>query len=179
MSKTNTNKRITTRMMVALALLSAISIILSRFCVIYFTDNLRLSFGNIPILIAGLMFGPIAGALVGGVTDIIGSLLLSGLGWYPPLTITPVVMGLIAGLLRSFVMKNMKFYRVAITAFIANAIGTMFWSTLSLSWMRGVPVWSLAVVRVPFYIGVAVLEAFVLFVLLRSGAFKSVLHDKK
>ena len=182
MSENNSKKarqKLATKTLVILALLSAISIILSRFCVIYFTDQLRLSFGNIPILIAGLLFGPIAGAMVGGITDIIGAAMLSGFGWYPPLTLTPILMGFIAGILRNFVMRNTKFYRVAITTLIANAIGTMIWSTLSLSWLYGTPFWVQATYRVPFYIGVAVLEAFVLFAVLKSGAFKSALRDKR
>ncbi len=88
--------RFPTKTLVTMALMSAISIILSRFCVIYFTDSLRLDFGKIPIMITGLLFGPFAGAIVGFGTDLIGSLFLSGRGWYPPLALTPVVMGIVA-----------------------------------------------------------------------------------
>ena len=178
MSKSKTEKRMTTKSLVILALLSAISIILSRFCVIYFTESLRLSFGNIPVIIAGIMFGPIGGAVMGGVTDVLGSTLMSGLGWYPPLTLTPILMGLIAGLLKQFVRKNTKFYKVLILTLAANGAGTMVWSTLSLSWLYGIPFMTQAVYRFPFYAGVAVLEAVIIFALIKSGAFKSQLFDK-
>ena len=35
-------------------------------------ESLRISFGNIPVLLSGLLGGPVAGALVGAVADIIG-----------------------------------------------------------------------------------------------------------
>lgn len=178
-NKTKTEKRrMATKKMVILALLSAVSIILSRFCVIYFSDNLRLSFGNIPILIAGFIYGPIAGAMVGGVSDIIGSALLSGFGWYPPLTVTTVIIGVVAGSLRLLVLKKVKFYRVGIVTIIANALATIGWSTVCLTWLYGTPIWTLLAIRLPFYIGVAVLEALVIFALLKSNAFKTVLSDK-
>lgn len=175
----STKARFATKTLVTMALLAAISIVLSRFCVIYFTDSLRLSFGNIPIIITGLLFGPIAGALVGAVTDILGSLLFSGLGWYPPLTVTPVIIGLVAGLLRRFVLKRQQFYRFAAATLIANALGTICWSTFCLSKLYGTPFWTLAGVRVPFYIGVALLEALVIFVLFKSKVFSIILKDDK
>lgn len=177
-NKTKSEKRrMATKTMVTLALLSAISIILSRFCVIYFTDQLRLSFGNIPIIIAGFLFGPVAGAMVGGVTDIIGAAMMSGYGWYPPLTVTPIIIGLVAGSLRYFVLRKPRFYRIGLITILANLLATIGWSTVCLSWLYGTPVWTLITVRLPFYIGVAVLEAVVIFAMLRSGMFKYVLRD--
>ena len=163
-----------TKSLVAASLLSAVSIILSRFCVIYFTDSLRLSFGNIPILITGFLFGPVAGALVGAVTDILGSALFSGFGWYPPLTVTPVLIGLIAGLFRPLVMKNRRFLPILGSTLTANGLGTILWSTFALSRLYGTPFLSLAAVRVPFYIAVAVLEAGAIFGLFKANVFDTI-----
>lgn len=172
-------KRMATKTMVVLAMMSAVSIILSRFCVIYFTDQLRLSFGNVPIFIVGFLYGPAAGVLVGGVTDFIGSAVLSGYGWYPPLTVTPVIIGLMAGLLRGFVMSNLRLYRVIIVTLLTNALSTISWSTACLSWLYGTTFLTNLSIRLPFYLLVAVLEGIVLFALFKSGAFKKVLCDRK
>ena len=155
-----------TKSLIVASLLSAVSIILSRFFVIYFNDSLRLSLGNIPILITGFLFGPVAGALVGAVTDILGSALFSGLGWYPPLTVTPVLMGLTAGLFRPLVMKNRRFLPILGSTLMANGLGTILWSTIALSRLYGTPFLSLVAVRIPFYIIVGTIEAVVLFGLL-------------
>ena len=165
----------TTKSLVTASLLSAVSIVLSRFCVIYFTDSLRLSFGNIPIMLTGLLLGPVAGATVGAVSDILGSALLSGFGWYPPLTVTPMLIGLAAGLFRKTVMKKRSFLPVLCTTLTANASGTMLWSTFCLSRLYGMPLLSLAAVRVPFYIAVAVVEAVVIFGLMKASALERII----
>lgn len=173
------NKRMNTRTLVTIALLSAISIVLSRFCVIYFTNSLRLSFGNIPIIITGILFGPATGMLVGAVTDIVGSLLLSGAGWYPLLTVTPMLIGLVAGLLRRFVVRKPKLPYAVMITLAANFIGSICWSTYCLHLLYGMPIWTLVPVRAPFYIGVAILEACAIFALFKSRVFDTILRDKK
>ena len=170
--------RFPTKTLVTMALMSAISIVLSRFCVIYFTQSLRLSFGNIPILITGLLFGPIAGAVVGAGTDILGSV-ISGLGWYPPLTLTPVIMGVAAGLFRGFVLKRRTYLRILPVTLTANTLGTICWSTYWLSRLYGNPLWTLLSVRAPFYIGIALLEALVIFILFKAKVFNPILRDSK
>lgn len=89
-----------TRTLATLALLCAMEIVLARFCVIWITNSIKITFEAIPILTAGLLFGPVAGAVVGAVSDILGAGLLSGLGWLPVLTVTPTLLGVMAGLLR-------------------------------------------------------------------------------
>ena len=171
--------RFPTKTLVTMALMSAISIILSRFCVIYFTDSLRLDFGKIPIMITGLLFGPFAGAIVGFGTDLVGSLFLSGRGWYPPLALTPVVMGIVAGLFRRFVLKKQNYPRAATVTLTANILGSICWSTYCLSNLYKTPFWTLASIRVPFYLGVSLVEALLIFILFKARAFDVVLRDSK
>ena len=97
-----------TRTLATLALLCAMEIILARFCVIWITNSIKITFEAIPILMAGILFGPAAGAVVGAVSDILGAGLLSGLGWLPVLTVTPTLLGLLAGLLCPIVWKNLS-----------------------------------------------------------------------
>ena len=62
-----------TRTLATLALLCAMEIILARFCVIWITNSIKITFEAIPILMAGILFGPAAGAVVGAVSDILGA----------------------------------------------------------------------------------------------------------
>lgn len=60
------------------AVLVAISIVCGKYLALNFGSVLRFSFENLPIILAGIMFGPVVGALVGGVADLIGALLVYG-----------------------------------------------------------------------------------------------------
>ena len=65
------------RIMTVAALLAAMSFILGKFLQIPnpFSEIIRLSFENLPILFAGICFGPIVGAATGAVADLVGCLL--------------------------------------------------------------------------------------------------------
>lgn len=166
------SKKISTKMLVTLGLLTAVSIVLTRFCVIYLTETLRISFGNIPIIMAGIIFGPVAGALTGLAADLVGAVFLSGLGWYPPLTLTAILMGIIPGLMKKLIINKLSLPRVVVVTTVSNLIGTIVWSTLCLHWMYSSPILALIPVRLPFYICIAVMEAVIIFVLFKTGFFK-------
>lgn len=165
------NSKFSTKTLISLALLTAISIILARFCVIWITPSIRISFGNIPILLAGIMFGPIGGALVGLVSDVLGSAFLSGLGWYPPITISAMLMGLIPGLLKPLVLKEFSIFRIFTVDFAANVVASMCWTTFWLDQLYGSGFLALLSVRVPLYIGISVLETVILFAVCRTSVF--------
>ena len=61
---------------VMLTMLSAMSIVLGKLLAVNLGEVLRLSFENLPIIFAGLAFGPLAGAAVGLVADTVGCLLV-------------------------------------------------------------------------------------------------------
>ena len=126
---------------------------------------------NIPILLAGIMFGPIGGALVGLVSDVLGSAFLSGLGWYPPITISAMLMGLIPGLLKPLVLKEFSIFRIFTVDFAANVVASMCWTTFWLDQLYGSGFLALLSVRVPLYIGISVLETVILFAVCRTSVF--------
>ena len=81
-------------------ILAAMSIILGKFLQIPnpFQDFIRISFENLPIIIAGFSLGPIAGALVGTVADLIGCVLY-GYSINPIITVGAASVGLVAGVI--------------------------------------------------------------------------------
>ena len=58
-----------TRMIAVMALLIAVSIILSRLLGFYITPSLRISFEYFPIILDGILFGPICGVLLASVME--------------------------------------------------------------------------------------------------------------
>lgn len=103
--------RFSTRLVTNLSLLTAISIVLTRVFGIVLPLGgalaLRLGFGEIPIMLAGVLFGPIPGAVTGAAADLVGFLINPHGGpYFPGFTITAALTGLIAGIMA----KRMRRY---------------------------------------------------------------------
>ena len=61
---------------VIMALFVALSIVFGKLLAINVTSNFRISLENTPILLAAVAYGPLAGAVVGALSDLIGCLLV-------------------------------------------------------------------------------------------------------
>ncbi len=76
-----------TRRLAYLGLLTALGVVLTRFASVRLTfagvENIRFGFGHLPIILAGVLYGPLAGAAVGAATDVLG-FFLSPMGAYMP-----------------------------------------------------------------------------------------------
>ena len=62
------------RTLVSCALLAAVSVVLARFIVPMPNETTRFSIEAVPIFLAGMLFGPLPGALVGFAADFVGCL---------------------------------------------------------------------------------------------------------
>ncbi|MDO4552874.1 MAG: folate family ECF transporter S component [Bacillota bacterium] len=151
--------------LVTLALLVAINIILTRIFVIYITDFSRLDLGNVPIILAGLFFGPAAGAIAGAAADIFGSAVLSGRGWYPPLTVGPLLMGLIPGLLRSWLQRKPNWGRVLLIVILAEAVASILWKTFWLAKLYNMGYFALLALRGPVALILIAVETILVYIL--------------
>jgi riboflavin transporter len=158
-------KRINTRALVLIALFAAISIVLTRFLVVYLSNSVRISFGMIPVILASLLLGPLAGAFTGGVADILGSVLFSPLGWYPPLTISPVLIGILPALLKPLILKKVSIARIALIILLSEFLTSMTVTTYLLSGLYGTPYLDLLAVRAPIAIAISAVETVLIFVL--------------
>ena len=88
-----------------IGLLIALTIVASRYLKIEPTPWLRLTFSNAFIMLAGIWLGPIAGALVGGISDLLGCL-ISGYAPSIPYMIAPITTGVLAGICAPLFRKN-------------------------------------------------------------------------
>ena len=129
-------KRITTRTLVSLALLSALEVVLARFIVPMPNPTMRFSIEHVPIILAGLLFGPIPGMLVGFVGDFVGTL-FSGYGYNPVFAVSPVTVGLCAGLLRALVIRKASFPRILASFLPAVVLFTVIWQSWWLAFLYG------------------------------------------
>ncbi|WP_434579242.1 folate family ECF transporter S component [Thermoanaerobacterium thermosaccharolyticum] len=97
------NEKIHTRELVFLASLISLNIVLSRIASIKIAigsiESIRIGFGALPVILSGIMFGPIAGGIVGSIGDIVGYY-INPLGPYMPhFTLTAALTGIIPPLI--------------------------------------------------------------------------------
>ena len=150
-----------------MALFAAISIILARFMVIWITQSVRISFGNIPIILASLLLGPVAGGFTGAVADIVGASFFSPFPWYPPLTISPILAGVLPALLKPLLLKRISLLRVYAIILITNLATSIGLTTLLLSQLYGTGYWELLAARAPVALIVTVVEGLLVYLLYR------------
>lgn len=148
-------------------LLVAASIILTRFLgFLAFGGAVRLSFGGLPIALAGALMGPFWGGLVGMVADILGVTLFPQGAFFPGFTITAALSGVIPGLVLYGRKPSMKLIALStgLNALICSLLLNTFWLTILLD--KGFLV--LLPTRIISSITIAVLEAMLLKVLLKA-----------
>lgn len=119
------DRRHSVKTMVSLALFIALSVVLTRYLSIS-TPILRIGFGSIPVMLSGMFFGPLAGAITGALSDFIGyTLNPMGGSYFPGFTISAAIRGAMFG----FVFMTMKGKSQKVNF---NILSAMVVSTLSI-----------------------------------------------
>ena len=104
--KASLKKTFSTQNLVMMAALIAMQIILARFLSIQVSDTLRISFESIPVILAGMWLGPLPGAIVAIIADLLGTI-ISGYGvWFPPLVLGPMMVGILSGVSTKYIFRS-------------------------------------------------------------------------
>lgn len=165
------------------ALLTALSVILARLLTIIPSEISRFSLEAVPILLAGLLFGPVPGAAVGFAADFIGCL-FSPFGYNPIFCLPPILYGLWAGLLRGYLWTKPTVWRVALAVFPAALCGSVLWQSAALALVYGGEaklaffLTRLASRSIQFAV-TGVIDTAAVWLLLRRNALSPVLHRLK
>ncbi len=164
----------TIKTMTMASMLTAMSVVIGIFCktLLNFGAGLyRITFENLPILISGIMFGPLVGGIVGVATDLISYLLSPQL--YPPnyiVTLGAFSIGVVSGLLSRYVFKKRGYARLIFPSLFAHIIGSMIIKPIGLfqfySWAV---LW-----RIPLYVIIAPLEILIICIMYRNHSVKKV-----
>ena len=159
------------------AMLVAMSVIIGIFCKNYLNFGgglFRVTFENLPILLAGMMLGPVAGGLVGGASDLVSYLLSNQI--YPPnllVTAGAALVGICAGIVSKYLIKQSGTLQVVTAGALAHLVGSVVVKSVGLYQYYG----ALILWRIPLYLVVATLEIFVLCMLYRRKSFQRLLKD--
>ena len=131
-SNTLNNSMLSTKSLVTISLLTSISIILARVMGLLIPiagfPALKINFSAVPIILSGIMFGPIAGFMTGGVADVIDYLINpQGGAFFPGFTLSSALTGMIPGLVYKLIKTKDIFKK-----FNFNYVNTIFILLISL-----------------------------------------------
>lgn len=116
-------KKNLTRQVCLAAVMTALQIVLSRYLSVQ-AVGMKFSFSFIPIVIAGMILGPLWAGGIGAVSDILGALIFSSGTYHPGFTAVAFAVGAVFGLLlRDYPVKSIKFWAFTVLAVIINNLG--------------------------------------------------------
>ena len=116
------NTKNSTRTLTVLALLIAMSIVFSWVLSIS-TGFVRFNLGSLPVLLAGIVFGPGAGFAVGALADMIGGI-LAGYAINPLITLGAASIGLVGGWLWQTLPHTLRLgQRLLLSVVAAHVVG--------------------------------------------------------
>lgn len=176
----NVSRRsLSTRALAYCALLSAISVVLARMVIPMPNATTRFSIEAVPIFIAGMLFGPMAGGIVGFSADLIGCL-FSGYGYNPIFCVPPILYGVAGGIFRHFLGKKVSIPRLALSFAFPIIAGSILYQSAALAFIYNskgsfMPslIYFLSTRSIQFAVTM-VLDVILVYLLFRANIFKKV-----
>ncbi len=123
----------------SLSMLIALQVVLSRFLSIE-TPFVKIGTGFLPVMLAGSLFGPMGGLIVGGVSDFLGAMLFPFGAYFPGFTITAAFSGLVYGLM---LRGKPGIARIVAAYLITTVVVTLGFNTLftAIMYIKGTDPW--------------------------------------
>lgn len=167
----NNTLRRHTRALCLAGLLAAVSFALGLLSKTIFGEMpVRFTLEGLPVVLAGLVLGPVYGGLVGVLGDLL-SCLLAGQTPLPLISVGAFLVGAVPGVLRLLCCRTPtpsappRFLFILLFDGAAHTLGSVLVKSLALSLYFG---FNTLPIRLPIYLGVVLLESYLLYVLLRS-----------
>lgn len=120
------------RNLAAVSMLLAITVILG-FYRLQITDYLRIGFDSLAKELTGMLFGPVAACVVAGLADLISFVLKPVGAFFPGLTLSAMLAGVIYGVVlyrRPLTLKRVILANVLVTVFVNLLLNTYWMSVL-------------------------------------------------
>ena len=133
-SPVSSPRRMTARTLAYCALLAAISVVLARLIIPMPNVTTRFSLEAVPIFMAGKLFGPVAGGLVGFTADAVGCL-FSGFGYNPIFCVPPILYGVFGGVFRRWLGKGVTLPRLLASMLPPVIMGSILWQSAALAFI--------------------------------------------
>lgn len=136
--------KIRVKKLVTLAFLIALAVVFTRFLSLRITlggvEGIRIGFGGFPIIVAGIIFGPVAGGIVGALADVLG-FIISPMGAYMPhFTLTAALTGILPGLVFNYLSgRKTTFLNLVIAIGIGQVVSSVILVPFFLQILFGIP----------------------------------------
>ena len=171
MHKSSLKRKDSVRFITEAAMMIALSVIIGIFCKNFLNFGaglFRVTFENIPIIMAGIIMGPIAGGVVGLSSDLL-SYFLSAQAYPPNLIVTlgATMVGVMAGVSAKFIVKRRGSVQIIVSGALAHIVGSMIIKPIGLYQFYQY----LVLLRIPFYLVIAPIEILLICALLRRKSF--------
>ena len=135
MNSKKTKMMMTTKTLAYCAMLAALSVVLARLAGLMPNEFTRFSIEAIPMFLAGLFFGPMAGGCVGFAADFVGCL-FSPFGYNPIYCIPPILYGVCGGLFRFWIANKPSLIRLLLAWLPPIAVGSITIQSCVLAFMQ-------------------------------------------
>jgi len=133
MNKKKTS-RLATRTLAYCAMLAALSVVLARLIIPMPDESTRFSIEAVPIFMSGMLFGPLAGGLVGFAADFVGTM-FSGYGFNPLFCIPPILYGVFGGVFRYYLAKKVSVPRLIVGFLPPIVLGSILYQSVALAYV--------------------------------------------
>lgn len=127
-------RSMTTKTLAYCALLAALNVVLSRLIGLMPNASSRFSIEAVPLFLAGMFFGPVAGGMVGFAGDFVGCL-FSPFGYNPIFSVPPILYGVFGGLMRRYLSANVSIPRLAVAFLLPVVLGSILYQSATLAYM--------------------------------------------
>ena len=155
------------RITVTLSALAAIGILLGNLLKLNIGQFMRFSLETLTIILAGIVFGPILGAAVGTVQDLVGCV-VNGYDIIPMLTVACAAIGAVAGITYRLFKRLPYTVRITTATVLAHLVGSVVLKTIGLANRYGLDLGVTFAWRILNYVIVGTVEAILLCFLLKN-----------
>ena len=177
MNKSTVARPFSTKTLAYCALLAALSVVLARFVIPMPNVTTRFSIEAVPIFLAGMLFGPMAGGLVGFSADLVGCL-FSGFGYNPLFCLPPILYGVFGGVFRRYLAGKTSLPRLGLSFLCPVVLGSVLWQSAALSFVYNSKgsftaslIYFLSTRSIQFAVTL-VLDVLIIYLLLRARLFE-------
>ena len=127
--------KFTPRELTVLGVLIALEIVIAQFVTFRPSQSIKLSLDFLPIVIAGILFGPVPAMIVSILADILGAFVFPVGPYFPGLTVTAALTGLLYGAL---LHESQSMPRIAVAVgmqqWILSLLLNSFWLSVLYEW---------------------------------------------
>lgn len=169
-------KLITTKQIVFMAIMTALSIVLGKFLAINVTEMIRIGLENLPIILVAAILGPFRAAMVALVADLLGCV-LRGYTINPVVTLGACVFALICGFIFKVAKTPTIVMRLTVAVIPSHFVASVVIKTIGLASFYlasyNIGFGTLFFVRLAVYALTAVVEIFAVGFILKSKAINN------